>query len=117
MLKTALKKEIAENIYPCQYDSDEEEDAWDTDWEDDSSDISVTSNRDQLEQEEDLNKDEAFITTMDSQSDSGISDEAESNLYQPALLTCPRPLFWSSPINNQENTGRVLNSYQQVLMN
>ncbi|OIZ95209.1 hypothetical protein A1D18_03695 [Candidatus Rickettsiella isopodorum] len=117
MLKTALKKEIAENIYPCQYDSDEEEDAWDTDWEDDSSDISVTSNRDQLEQEEDLNKDEAFITTMDSQSDSGISDEAESNLYQPALSTYPRPLFWSSPINNQENTGRVLNSYQQVLMN
>jgi hypothetical protein len=86
-LQTELKNEIEE--YNERYTSYSE--GWDTDWDDSSSYTSETPNMDELEQEDDLNRDEVFITNIDSQSDSGISDD-ESN-QRPIATT----LFFNRP--------------------
>ncbi|WP_342220570.1 hypothetical protein [Rickettsiella endosymbiont of Miltochrista miniata] len=81
------------------YDSAESDEEWDEEW-DDASDISESPNVVQLEQEQDLNRDE-FITNTDNQSDSGISDEEENNLdhhTRSTQLPTTTP-FWQASFN------------------
>lgn len=96
-LHNELEKEIMAINFSMSYSVDEEE-AWDTEWED-VSDASEISFVEQLEQEESFNRDNSFITSIDNQSDSGISYEEISNLdqhlrsIQPFIATP----FWHDP--------------------
>ncbi len=95
-LQSELVKEIEENIHLSVYDSDEDEE-WDDAW-----DISEIPDVEQLGQEKSLNTKEVSTTNLDSQSDSGISDEEENNLDHPTrstqLPTTTTP-FWQSSFN------------------
>ncbi|MGC1854182.1 MAG: hypothetical protein WA659_02235 [Candidatus Aquirickettsiella sp.] len=98
LLRTELENEHEKYNERYEEYSNEE---WDTDWDDEVSDISEIPNADQLEQEKDLNSDAVFMASVDSQSDSGISDEEENNLDHPTRSTQLHTTtpFWQSLFN------------------
>ncbi len=84
-------------------DAAESDEEWDEEW-DDASNISETPNVEQLEQEESLNTEEVSTTKLDSQSDSGFSDEEENNLdhhTRSTQLPTTTP-FWQASFNRSK---------------
>lgn len=114
-LQTELETKIEEYNQIRFYDSDEEESAWDEEWDDDVSDTSEISNAGQLEQEDDLNRANVFITSMDNQSDSGISEhEAQNTAEQSRILTYDsKSAFFVTALSNEAiNSGIVRNYFR-----
>ncbi|WP_339051126.1 hypothetical protein [Rickettsiella endosymbiont of Xylota segnis] len=107
-LYTALEKEFKENIPLAVYDSNDCDSEWDNE-----SDISVTSNVEQLEPEENLIRESIFIAE---QFDSGVSSEDESNSVQTtrSYLSPKSTLFRQNPFrqeNSSEMPGVLINGF------
>jgi hypothetical protein len=83
---------------------------------DDESNISETPNVEQLEQEESLNTEEVSTTKLDSQSDSGISEnevEFQNLSGQSRILTYEsRPAFFVRSTDQAENSNIIRRSFR-----
>jgi hypothetical protein len=107
-LKTALEKEIQENIPLAVFDSNDCDNEWDNE-----SDIVVTTNLEQLELEENLIRESIFT---EKQFDSGVSSEDESNSVQTTRPHLPPNvmLFRQGSLRQVNNSEMPKAAYQQL---